>query len=67
MDTSVSVTHALSKSVDKNIKKIRKYKILKNSQKYYLQNYMKCNVLTYGLIRLFYYLSLGISYLTFWI
>ena len=67
VDTSVSVTHALSKSVDKNIKKIRKYKILKNSQKYYLQNYMKCNVLAYGLIRLFYYLSLGISYLTFWI
>ena len=38
VDTTVSVTHALSQSVDKSLKKVKKYKILKNSQKYDLEN-----------------------------
>ena len=67
VDVSVSVTHALSKSVDKSLKKVRKYKILKASQKYYIKKYMKLNFLGYALIRAFYYISLGICYLTFWI
>ncbi len=67
VDTSLSVTHALSKSVDKSLKKIKKYKILKNSQKYYMKNYMHLNFLGYGLIRLFYYISVFFLYFTFWI
>lgn len=67
VDTTVSVTHALSQSVDKSLKKVKKYKILKNSQKYYIKNYMHMNFLGYGIIRLFYYISLFFCYLTFWI
>lgn len=67
IDTSLSVTHALSQSVDKSIKKVKKYKILKASQKYYIKNYMHLNFWKYELIRLFYYISLFFLYFTFWI
>lgn len=67
VDTRLSVTHELSKSVDKSLRKVKKYKILKESQNYYLTNYMKITKIQKLLIRLFYYISLGICYLTFWI
>ncbi len=67
VDTSVSVIHAESISVRKSFKKVQKYKIIKESQKYYAKNYMNLNFLEYGLIRLFYYISLFFCYLTFWI
>lgn len=67
VDTTLSVTHACSQSVDKSLKKVKKYKALKASQKYYLKKYMHVNFLGYGLIRLFYYISLFFCYITFWI
>lgn len=67
VDVTVGVTHALSQSVDKSLKKIQKYKMLKKSQQYYLKEYMHLNIIGYGFIRMFYYLSLFFSYLTFWI
>ena len=67
LDTSVGVIHALSKSVDKSLNKIKKYKILKQSMFYYETTYNHMRGLKLGLLKCFYYISLGISYLTFWI
>ena len=44
VDNSVTVTHNLSVSVDKNIKKYKKYKILMNSLFYYEKNILKSNI-----------------------
>ena len=67
VDTSISVVHALSKSVDKSLKKIAKYKILKESMFYYEKTYNQLKGIKLGFLKMIYYLSLGISYLTFWI
>ncbi|MBR1748191.1 MAG: glycosyltransferase family 2 protein [Bacilli bacterium] len=67
VDTSVSVIHALSKSVDKSLNKIKKYKILKNSMFYYETTYNDLRGIKLGFLKLIYYISLGIAYLTFWI
>jgi len=65
--TDISVTHALSQSVDKSLNKIKKYKILKKSMFYYEQKYNKRSKIELLLLKLFYYISLGISYITYWI
>lgn len=67
IDNEVSVIHNLSVSVDKSINKIKKYKILKESQKYYEVNYNKANIFGIILLRMFYYISLFISYLVYYI
>ena len=50
-------------TIDKNIKKINKYKILKTSQKYYVHNYLKANKLELLLLCLTNKLSLLILYI----
>lgn len=67
VDNYLSVTHALSQSVDKSLKKIKKYKILKNSMFYYEHQYCERNIIERFILKLSYILSLGILYLTFWI
>ena len=62
VDNNVTITHDLSVSVDKSFNSIKKYKLLKDSQKYYVKNYLKTNVFGIILLRLTYYISLGISY-----
>ncbi len=67
VDTSVSVTHNLSQSVDKSLKKIAKYKILKQSMFYYEKTYNHLGIIKTFLLKILYYISLMLSYLTFWI
>lgn len=63
IDNTVKVIHNLSVSVDKTYNSIKKYKILKNSQKYYEKNYNNLNIFGIILLRIFYYISLLISYI----
>ena len=43
-----------------------KYKILKESQFYYEKEYNHLNKVGMFFLKVFYYISLGIAYLTFW-
>ena len=63
VDTTLSVIHDLSVSVDKSLNSLKKYKILKMSQFYYEKKYNKLNIFGLFLLRLFYYISYGISFL----
>ena len=63
IDNTIKVIHNLSVSVDKTYNSIKKYKILKNSQKYYEKNYNNLNIFGIILLRIFYYISLFISYI----
>ena len=63
IDNTVKVIHNLSVSVDKTYNSIKKYKILKNSQKYYEKNYNNLNIFGIILLRIFYYISLFVSYI----
>lgn len=67
VDTRLSVQHLQSKSVDKSMKKISKYKALKKSMFYYEKNFNHRNILALGLLKLFYYVSVCLLYFTFWI
>ena len=62
IDNTVSVEHNLSVSVDKSFNSINKYKMLKDSQKYYVKYYLKTNIFGMILLRIVYGISLGISY-----
>ena len=63
IDNTVKVIHNLSVSVDKSFNSIKKYKIIKTSQKYYQKHYNKLNIFGIILLRVFYYISLFISYI----
>ena len=52
IDNESFITHNHSVSVDKNISKIKKYKILKKSQVYFEKNYNKANIFEIFLLRL---------------
>ncbi len=58
VDNRVSVIHALSKSVDKSINRINKFKILKKSQFYYEKYVNKWDVFKLILLRISYYVDL---------
>lgn len=58
VDNQVEVIHALSQSVDKSIKRIQKFKILKESQYYYEKYINKMNIFKIGVLRIFYYIYL---------
>ena len=63
VDNRINVIHDHSVTIDQNIKKINKYKILKKSQKYYIKNYTKHNNLQLILLLLTNKLSLIILYI----
>jgi len=67
VDTSLSVTHMLSQSVDKSFKKIKKYKIMKESMFYYERTYNDLKGIKYYFLKFLYFCSLIVSYFTFWI
>ncbi len=58
VDTSIEVIHNLSVSVDRNVKKTKKYKILMNSLFYYEKNIIKSNILRRFILRFFYFIML---------
>ena len=62
VDNEVSVIHDLSVSVNKSFNSIKKYKMLKQSQKYFVKNYLNANIFDMILLGLTYYISLGFSY-----
>ncbi len=67
VDTSVSVVHEYSQSVDKSLKKIARYKILKQSMFYYEETYNHIGLIKKSFLKIVYGCSLAVSYLTFWI
>lgn len=62
IDNTVSVDHNLSVTVDKSFNSINKYKMLKDSQKYYVKYYLKTNIFGIILLRMVYGISLAIAY-----
>lgn len=54
IDNQITIIHALSKSVDKSINRIGKFKMLKDSQYYYEKYVNKMNVFKLLILRLFY-------------
>ena len=64
VDTTVSVKHNLSISVNKSLNSLKKYKILKTSQIYYEKKYNNLNIIGIMILRIFYYISYFISKIT---
>lgn len=58
VDNNVTVIHALSACVDKNVNRIEKFKILKKSQYYYEKYINKMNIFKLLILRIFYYIYL---------
>ena len=58
VDNRVTVIHALSASIDKSVKRIEKFKMLKTSQYYYEKYINKMNVFKLLILRVFYYIYL---------
>ena len=63
IDNRVVIIHDHSVTVDKNVKRINKYKILKNSQRYYVKEYLKANKFQLLLLSITNKLSLIILYI----
>lgn len=63
INNEVKIIHNHSVTIDKSIKRINKYKILKESQKYYVKSYLKANKLQMGLLYLTNKISLGLLYI----
>ena len=58
VDNRVTVIHALDQCISKNVKRIDKFKILKDSQYYYEKYVVKRNPFALIILRLFYYFYL---------
>lgn len=58
VDNRVEISHDLSKSVDKSVKKLNKFKYLKSSQYYYEKEINKIHPFKLIIIRVFYYIYL---------
>ena len=63
IDNTVTVEHSGSVTIDKNYDKIWKYKMLKDSQKYFVKYYLHANVFQMFLLRLTYRIRLIIAYI----
>lgn len=63
INTEVEVFHNHSVTIDKNIKRINKYKILKNSQMYFEKNYNNANIFEIFLLWLTSKITLLIYYI----
>lgn len=62
IDKSVEIIHNHSVTIDKNLKKIKKYKILKQSQFYFNKKYNNANILELILLKLTYYITYVLLY-----
>ena len=58
VDNQVTVIHALSQSVDKSVNRMKKFKILKESQYYYEKYINQMNIFKLLILRIFYYIYL---------
>jgi len=65
VDTTVSVIHNHSVTINKSIKRLNKFKILKTSQKYFEYNYNNPNILEKLLLKITYYISLLVQELIY--
>ena len=65
INNDVIVKHNLSVSVDKSINSLKKYKILKKSQRYYEKEYNKLNIFGMFLLYISYYISYFIAYIIY--
>lgn len=63
VDNRVTIIHDHSVTIDKNVKKIRKYRILKSSQRYYVEKYLNPNLIQKSLLYLTKQLSLVVLYI----
>lgn len=63
IDNEIEVTHSGSVTVDKNYDKICKYKMLKDSQKYFVKYYLHANAFQMFLLRFTYRVRLIIAYI----
>ena len=63
VDNRVSIVHDHSVTVDKSVSRIRKYRILKTSQRYYVEKYLQANTLELFFLFLTNKLSLGLLYI----
>lgn len=61
IDTNLEVMHCSSATINKNINKMKKFKILKDSQLYYIKNVAKMNRIQIFIIRVLYYFNYIIS------
>lgn len=62
INKDVTIVHDHSVTIDKNINKINKYKILKKSQYYFNKNYNGANIIELILLKLTYYMTYIILY-----
>lgn len=65
VDNEVEVIHNESITIDKSLASIKKYKVLKDSQKYFVKYYLHANIFEMFALRLVYYISLLIAYIIY--
>ena len=63
IDNTVEVKHVGSTTVDSNYNRIAKYKMIKNSQKYYVKQYLHANVFEMFILRFIYRIRLIFAYI----
>lgn len=63
IDNKTKIIHKGSITIDKHFNEIEKYKILKNSQKYFVKYYLHANVFQIFILRLVYRITLMITYI----
>lgn len=67
IDNNVYIKHNHSVTIDKSLNRVKKYKLLKQSQHYYVKNYLKANSIELALLFITNKLSLFILYIrSFW-
>lgn len=63
VDNRVKIIHDHSVTIDKNVNKINKYRILKSSQRYYVKKYLRANSFQMALLYITNKLSLIVLYI----
>ena len=59
----IKIIHNHSVSIDKSIKRVKKHKVLKTSQKYYCKEYLNANFLQMSLLYITDYFYRGVLYI----
>lgn len=63
INKDVTIYHNHSVTIDKNLKRIKKYKILKRSQFYFNKNYNNANIIELMLLKITYYITYVLLYI----
>ena len=63
IDNTVTIKHNHSVTIDKSLNRVKKYKLLKESQHYYVKNYLKANKFELALLFITNKISLFILYI----